>query len=100
MRNRSIAAKDVPILDILDVATVRVPKPFTARVPDNNKKTKNTGDVVVDIELHKAGYLKGEQVRLNVRVRHTKPIKNMTGVIVTFYRMSRFDPPRYTYFPL
>jgi len=98
MRNRSVAAKDVPILDIVDVATVRAPKPFSVRVPDNTKKGKSTGDIIADIELHKAGYLKGEQIRLNVKVRHTKPIKNLTGVIVTFYRMSRFDSPRYVYF--
>lgn len=95
MRNRTVREKDVPILDVLDVAAVHIPKPINTRVLDHSKKGKATGEIKTDIELHKAGYLKGEQIRLNIKIRHTKPVKIITGAMVTFYRMSRFDSPRY-----
>jgi hypothetical protein len=95
MRNRLVKKKDVRILDVVDVAAVRVPKPISTRQPDHSKKGKSTGEIAVDIELQKAGYLKGEQIRLNIKIKHTKPIKNLKGAIVTLYRMSRFDSPRY-----
>lgn len=87
--------KDVPILDVIDVAIVRIPKPICTRQPDHSRKGKASGDIKTEIELHKAGYLKGEQIRLNIKIRHTKPIKIITGAIVTLYRMSRFDSPKY-----
>jgi hypothetical protein len=90
-----VREKDVPILDVLDVAAVPIPKPINNRVLDHSKKGKATGEIKTDIELHKAGYLKGEQIRLNIKIQHTKPIKTLTGALVTFYRMSRFDSPRY-----
>ena len=96
MRNRLETQKDVPILDVIDVAGVKIPKPVNIRVPDYSKKAKLPGEIIVDIELHKAGYLKGEQIRLNINVRHLKPIKNLKGAIVTFYRMSRFDSQKYS----
>jgi hypothetical protein len=94
MRNKTVRQKDVPILDVLDVAAVGVPKAINTRVLDHPKKAKATGEIKTDIELHKAGYLKGEQIRLNIKIRHTKPIKIITGAVVSFYRMSRFDSPR------
>jgi arrestin-related trafficking adapter 9 len=84
----------VPILDVLDVDAVDTPKPITITQPDSSKKGKSTGIIRADIQLDKAGYLKGEQIRLKIKVQHTKPIKNLNGVVVTLYRMSRFDSPR------
>jgi hypothetical protein len=80
---------------MIDVSSVAIPAPFKTRQPDHSKKGKSTGEIQADVELHKAGYLKGEQIRLNIKIRHTKPIKNLKGAIVTFYRMSRFDSPKY-----
>lgn len=84
----------VPILDVLDVDAVDIPKPITITQPDSSKKGKSTGIIRADIHLDKAGYLKGEQIRLKIKVQHTKAIKNINGVVVTLYRMSRFDSPR------
>lgn len=95
MRNKLIAQKDIPVLDVIDVSSVGVPAPVNMRLPDHSKKGKATGEIMADVELHKAGYLKGEQIRLNIKIRHTKPIKNLKGAIVTFFRMSRFDSPKY-----
>lgn len=98
MRNKLVAQKDIPILDVIDVSAVGVPETVSTRQPDHSKKAKTTGDICTDVELHKAGYLKGEQIRLNIKIRHTKPIKNLKGAIVTFYRMTRFDSPKYFLF--
>jgi len=95
MRGRTVAQKDIPILDLIDVCQVRIPEPIRTRQPDHNKKSKQTGEIYTEVELHKAGYLKGEQIRLNIKIKHTKAIKNLKGAIVTFYRMSRFDSPKY-----
>ena len=95
MRNKLVAQRDIPILDVIDVSGVGIPEPVSTMQPDHFKKAKTTGDIRMDVELHKAGYLKGEQIRLNIKIRHTKPIKNLKGAIVTFYRMTRFDPPKY-----
>jgi arrestin-related trafficking adapter 9 len=84
----------VPILDVIDVAAVPIPKPITITQLDHSKKGKTPGSIRIDIELDKAGYLKGEQIRLRIRVRHPKAIKNLSGAVVTLYRMSRFDSPR------
>ena len=100
MRNKSVAQKDIPILDVIDVYSQRVPDPISLRIPEPSKKGKATGEIQVQIELDKAGYLKGEQMRLNIKVKHTKPIKNLKGAIVTFYRLSRFDSPKYVLFLL
>jgi len=97
MRGRAVAQKDIPILDLIDVCQVRIPEPIRTRQPDHNKKSKQTGEIHTEVELHKAGYLKGEQIRLNIKIKHTKAIKNLKGAIVTFYRMSRFDSPKYYY---
>ena len=94
MRNKSVAQRDIPILDVIDVSTVGVPEIIRTKQPDHSKKGKTTGDIRTDVVLHKAGYLKGEEIRLNIKIRHTKPIKNLKGAIVTFYRMTRFDPPK------
>jgi len=91
-----VAQKNIGILDVIDVTTLRVPKPITFQQPDHVKKGKATGDIRADIELHKAGYLKGEQIRLNIKIKHTKPIKNLKGVIVTLFRLSRFEHPKYS----
>ena len=94
MRNRSVAQKNIPILDVIDVVAVRSPKSISTRQPNHQKKGKTTGEIAADVELTKAGYLKGEQVRLNIKIRHTKPIKNLKGAIVTLYRLTRFDSPK------
>jgi arrestin-related trafficking adapter 9 len=82
-------------LDVIDVSSVAVPSPISIRLPDHSKKGKSTGEIQVDVEPRKGGYLKGEEIRLNIKIRHTKPIKNLKGAVVTFFRMSRFDSPKY-----
>ena len=79
MRSKSVAQRDIPILDVIDVSAVAVPEAISIQQTDHSKKGKTTGDIRTDVELRKAGYLKGEQIRLNIKIRHTKPIKNLKG---------------------
>ena len=91
MKNRTFAQMDVPILDVIDVASVRIPEPQNVRLPCPSKKGRPPGEITANVALHKAGYLKGEQIRLNIKIKHANPIKILRGATVTFYRMSRFD---------
>ncbi len=78
MRNKSVAQRDIPILDVIDVSTVGVPEIIRTKQPDHSKKGKTTGDIRTDVELHKAGYLKGEEIRLNIKIRR----KDLSQTIV------------------
>ena len=43
------------------------------------------------LELSQGGCLPGDRVAIQVNVKHVKPIKNMNGIIVTFFRTCRVD---------
>ncbi|KAI9809735.1 MAG: hypothetical protein M1825_000168 [Sarcosagium campestre] len=47
--------------------------------------------ITATIELLRSGCLQGDSLPLKICVNHTKPIKSLHGVIVTFYRQSRID---------
>lgn len=51
--------------------------------------------IVANIELLKSGCLPGDTLPVKIYIKHTKAIKSMHGVIITFYRQGRIDssPP-------
>jgi hypothetical protein len=51
--------------------------------------------ITATIQLLKSGCLPGDNLPLRISIKHTKPIKSMHGIIVTFYRQGRIDsaPP-------
>jgi len=51
--------------------------------------------ITATIQLLKSGCLPGDNLALKISIKHTKPIKSMHGIIVTFYRQGRIDsaPP-------
>ena len=56
--------------------------------------------VLVEIALPRAGFMRGDAIKLSIRIKHNTPIKNLRGSIITFYRSSRFisasgDPQQY-----
>jgi arrestin-related trafficking adapter 9 len=51
--------------------------------------------ITATIELLKSGCLPGDNLPLKISIRHTKAIKSIHGIIITFYRQGRIDsaPP-------
>lgn len=51
--------------------------------------------ITAKIELLKAGCLPGDSIPITISIQHTKQIKSLHGIIITFYRLGRIDsaPP-------
>ncbi|KAG8533217.1 uncharacterized protein KY384_002000 [Bacidia gigantensis] len=47
--------------------------------------------ITAQTEVLQGGCLPGDLISIKVSIDHTKPIKNMQGVIITFYRLARID---------
>ncbi len=81
------------MLDSIDVSEVAVPKVRTIDVDQKSKRKEGQRKVQATAELSRGGYLKGDTISAVIQISHTKPIKNMRGIIVTLYRLGRFDAP-------
>lgn len=90
-RGRSTCRKNLPVLDMIDVGCLPIPKIRHIDPDTKSKRKEGAGKVQAYVELVRAGYLKGDTIALNIQVHHVKPIKNMKGTIATLYRLSRFD---------
>ncbi|KAL2072542.1 hypothetical protein VTL71DRAFT_11885 [Oculimacula yallundae] len=73
-------------------------------VPSSAKSTKDGTSskasladqtITATIELLKSGVLPGDNIPVKVSIKHTKAMKSMHGIIITFYRQGRIDsaPP-------
>ncbi|KAF7958617.1 hypothetical protein EAE96_002157 [Botrytis aclada] len=75
------------------------PVPSSARsTRDSQGNSSNSLDdktITATIELLKSGCLPGDYLPVKITVQHTKAIKSMHGIIITFYRQGRIDssPP-------
>ncbi|PBP19139.1 arrestin domain-containing protein, partial [Diplocarpon rosae] len=51
--------------------------------------------ITASIELLKSGCLPGDNLPLKISIKHTKALKSVHGIIITFYRQGRIDsaPP-------
>jgi len=59
---------------------------------DSRRSSTNVAHgVSASIELLRGGCLPGEILPLHIFVSHTKAIKNLQGIIITFYRLARVD---------
>jgi hypothetical protein len=47
--------------------------------------------ITATVEIQKAGFLRGDTIPIKISICHTKQIKSLHGVIVTFYRQARVD---------
>ncbi|KAK0119167.1 ph-response sensor protein [Cadophora gregata] len=64
--------------------------------PRNSSKVSLSDQTITaTIELLKSGVLPGDNLPLKISIKHTKPLKSMHGIIITFYRQGRIDsaPP-------
>ena len=53
--------------------------------------TSSDKTIVAQTEVLQGGCLPGDTIQVKVSVDHTKAIKSMQGIIMTFYRMARID---------
>ena len=74
--------------------------PSTSKSPRSSQGTSERAStkektITTTIELLKSGCLPGENLTVKLSVQHSKAIKSLHGVIVTFYRQGRIDfaPP-------
>lgn len=58
---------------------------------DRRSSTNIVHGVSASIELLRGGCLPGDVLPLHVFVSHTKAIKSLQGIIITFYRLARVD---------
>ncbi|KAG4415008.1 hypothetical protein IFR04_011882 [Cadophora malorum] len=64
--------------------------------PRNSSKVSLSDQTITaTIELLKSGVLPGDNLPLKISIKHTKALKSMHGIIITFYRQGRIDsaPP-------
>jgi arrestin-related trafficking adapter 9 len=47
--------------------------------------------ITASIEMAQSGFLRGDSVPIKIKVQHTKQIKSLHGIIVTFYRQARVN---------
>jgi hypothetical protein len=80
--------KALSVICPLDVGTLPPPKPARLEV-EVRKKKRQRGSIGVSLHMPRKGYLKGEMIPVKITVQHLKPIKSMTGVIVTLSRIYR-----------
>ncbi|TVY36865.1 pH-response regulator protein [Lachnellula subtilissima] len=76
------------------------PVPSSAKSARDSQGTGSKGSapektITATIELLKSGCLPGDNLPIKISIRHTKAIKSMHGIIITFYRQGRIDsaPP-------
>lgn len=77
--------------------------PVPSSAKSNRDSARNSGSklslvdqtITATIELLKSGCLPGDNIPLKISIKHTKAIKSMHGIIITFYRSGRVDsaPP-------
>ncbi|CAL3962038.1 unnamed protein product [Diplocarpon coronariae] len=74
--------------------------PASAKSPkesakNNSKISLADQTITASIELLKSGCLPGDNLPLKISIKHTKALKSMHGIIITFYRQGRIDsaPP-------
>lgn len=86
--NVLISEKALSVVCPLDVGVLPAPKPARLTV-EVRKKKRQRGSIAVSMDMPRKGYLKGEMIPVRIAVQHLKPVKSMTGVIVTLSRISR-----------
>lgn len=62
---------------------------------NSSKASLSDQTITATIELLKSGVLPGDNLPLKISIKHTKALKSMHGIIITFYRQGRIDsaPP-------
>ncbi|KAI9796029.1 MAG: ph-response sensor protein [Piccolia ochrophora] len=94
-----------PATSVRSVGSVRsgstgsAPRSTATHAPRSSHKNNDQSSVgstlektiTANVELLRTGCLRGDLMPLRISVSHTKPIKSLHGVIITFFRQSRID---------
>lgn len=77
-------------MDLIDISEVPRPSPRQISTDAKGKRREELRAARAIVEIDRGAYVRGDQLSVEVFLEHYAPIKNMKGVIVTLYRLSRF----------
>ena len=79
-------------LESIVLQSVHTPSRATFNSDVPTSPTQNLGDTIsATVDVLRGGFLPGDYVPIRIYVKHTRALKSMQGVIVTFYRKARID---------
>ena len=79
-------------LDSIVLQSVHTPSRATFNSDVPTSLTQGPGDTILaTVDVLRGGFLPGDYVPIRIYVKHTRALKSMHGVIVTFYRKARID---------
>ncbi|KAK9346468.1 hypothetical protein V1522DRAFT_404525 [Lipomyces starkeyi] len=74
----------------LDIADLPPPKPSMLSVEIKKKnRRRERGTATAIVETPAVGCLRGAVIPVKITVRHVREVRNVTGVVITFLRISR-----------
>ncbi|KAK9433810.1 hypothetical protein V1505DRAFT_362207 [Lipomyces doorenjongii] len=74
----------------LDIADLPPPKPSMLSVEIKKKnRRRERGTATAIVETPAVGCLRGEVIPVKITVRHVREVRNVSGVVITFLRISR-----------
>ncbi|KAK7205304.1 hypothetical protein BZA70DRAFT_151812 [Myxozyma melibiosi] len=85
------AHKILPLQCPLDIADLPPPKPsmLSVEIKKKTRKSRESGTATAIVETPSAGCLRGESIPVKITVRHVREVRSVTGVVITFLRISR-----------
>jgi len=78
----------------MSVIDSQAPSAVTSRsggMANSSSRHPSSRTITASIQLQRAGFLRGDNIPLQITVNHTKKIKSLQGIIVTLYRQARVD---------
>ncbi|KAK9389617.1 hypothetical protein V1515DRAFT_593911 [Lipomyces mesembrius] len=82
--------KLLSLLCPLDIADLPPPKPSMLSVEIKKKnRRRERGTATAIVETPAVGCLRGEVIPVKITVRHVREVRNVSGVVITFLRISR-----------
>ncbi|KAK9479469.1 hypothetical protein V1514DRAFT_327993 [Lipomyces japonicus] len=82
--------KLLPVQCALDIADLPPAKPSMLSVEISKKnRRRERGTATAIVETPSIGSLRGENLPVKITVRHVREVRNVTGVVITFLRISR-----------
>lgn len=64
---------------------------LSIEIPTTSPTQSISGTISASVDVLRGGFLPGDYVPVRISVKHTRSIKSMQGVIVTFYRKAKID---------
>ncbi|KAK9378850.1 uncharacterized protein V2V93DRAFT_375205 [Kockiozyma suomiensis] len=85
------AHKVVPLQCRLDISDLPPPKPsmLSVEIKKKSRSRGESGTATAVVETPSVGCLRGDSIPVKITVRHVREVRSVTGVVITFLRISR-----------